>query len=1137
MPDDSKETRSAQAFIQKWNGSAGDERANMVSFLREFCEALDLETPGPKDGSPDYCFEKDIRLTHGDGSTTTGFMDLYRAGSFVLEAKQGGRPGSPNARGTRTHDRYMERAFGQAARYARELPKRPPFLITCDIGHGFEVWEGFSGDYGGFARRRTIPLTALAKEENQILFKTIWNDPLSLDPARRRARVTREVAENLGVLAKALETRFGNGEAIARFLMRCVFTFFAEDTGLLPAKSFQKALEGWRKDPKPFVKSLENLWDSMNTGGTWGEWSILRFNGGLFSEHLALDLSTREIELLYQAARYDWAEVDPSIFGTLLESALDSSERHRLGAHYTPRAFVERLLKPALEDPLRADWDLAQLEALSHLSETPTPGEKAEARAVLHRFQHDLSQVTVLDPACGSGNFLAAAYDALKRIEGEVQRRLLDLGETAKALALESVVVTPKQFHGIEVKPWAAAIADMVLWIGHLQWHRRLHPGHAPLQPILEAYGNIECRDAVLTWKGTKATSRTRWDGFTTKTHPATGKQVPDEAAQVPIEELVKPKPAKWPKADFIIGNPPFLGNKRMREALGDGYVEALRASYPDVPDSVDFVLYWWHRAAEAVRKGEARRFGLITTNSLTQAFNRRVIAHATEGKSPLKLIFAIPDHPWHDEGAAVRIAMTVGSSSADPAASTLGRVVNEGAGLTPEMEAEAVRVEFGFVERLNDDLSSGVNLASALPLKANQGMSYQGCKLVGAGFQIDAARRAAFISQDKEAEPRLPRYWTGGELVQLPSQKFVVDLSGLDQQEARKRHPALFQYLFDHVKPERDQNNDKQRRENWWLFGRSNGGMRAGLNGLRHYIVTPETSKYRVFTLLDWPQELTDGSVYSIACDDLFVFGVLSGRIHVTWALAAGALLGPTPRYFKLRCFDPFPFPETTEAQKTPIRDLSIALESHRKAAQGRGVTITAMYNLLAKLRAGEALNEKEQALHAQAQTSILRQFHDELDLAVADAYGWPVDLSDEAILEKLVALNHERAAEEARGLVRWLRPDYQAKPATAESETPRLVDEVPEPVTPALAAKGPDLKPGPWPTERRLQFQALRDILLTSARLWSLEELAACFKSRGRYRESIQAHLGVLEDLGLVVCLVTPAGTTWHGPTAAVG
>ncbi|MBK8725846.1 MAG: hypothetical protein IPL96_07240 [Holophagaceae bacterium] len=406
--------------------------------MRDFCAALDLPMPEPKGVGSTYCFEKDLKLTHLDGTSTTGSIDLYREGCFVLEAKQGSTraaAASAPVRGTRAHDRYMEAAFGQAVNYARNLAQRTPFVITCDIGHSFHIWDGFSGAYGGYGARRSYSLEDLRDPKVCEHFRALWLDPQSLDPARSRTAVTRDVAMALGGLAKSLESRFPP-EAVARFLMRVVFTFFAEDVGLLPEKLFENALEGpWKERPEAFPKGMESLWDAMNTGGMWGPMKVLRFNGGLFQESLALDLTGEEIGRLAKASSFNWAQVDPSIFGTLLESALDPQERHRLGAHYTPRAFVERLLRPALEEPLRADWELAQAEAMALLGTEPTEDDKAKARKVLHDFQRNLAHVKVLDPACGSGNFLATSYDVLKRLEGEVQRRLEDLGETGRALA------------------------------------------------------------------------------------------------------------------------------------------------------------------------------------------------------------------------------------------------------------------------------------------------------------------------------------------------------------------------------------------------------------------------------------------------------------------------------------------------------------------------------------------------------------------------------------------------------------------------------------------------------------------------------------------------------------------------------
>lgn len=1113
------------AFLKTWRGSAGNERANKDSFFRDFCAALELPVPEPKGPGATYCFEKDLKLTHLDGTTSTGSIDLYREGCFVLEAKQGSTtdaPGSAPRRGTRAYDRYMEAAFGQAVNYARNLPQRPPFVITCDIGHAFHVWDGFAGAYGGYGARRSFTLDDLRTPKVQEYFRALWLDPQSLDPARSRTAVTRDVAAALGGLARSLEARFP-AEVVARFLMRVVFTFFAEDVGLLPEKLFQNALEGaWKEHPGAFPKGMESLWDAMNTGGFWGPLKVLRFNGGLFSESLALDLNADEIARLAKAAAFNWAEVDPSIFGTLLESALDARERHRLGAHYTPRAYVERLLRPALEEPLRADWELAQAEAMALLGAEATEADKAKARDVLHDFQRHLAHVKVLDPACGSGNFLATAYDVLKRLEGEVQRRLEDLGETGRSLALEGVLVTPAQFVGLEVKPWAAAITDLVLWISHLQWFHRLHPDLAPPEPVLQAYGNIQCRDAVLAWTGTRETDRTHWDGRTTKTHPVTGKEVPDEAAQVPILEYLDPHPAVWPEADFIVGNPPFLGNSRMRETLGDGYVEALRAAYPAVPDAVDFVLYWWHKAAEAIRSGRTKRFGLITTNSLRQVRQRMVIAHHMTAKQPLKLLWVIPDHPWTDEGAAVRIAMSVGGLEGQP---WLGRVLEEAGGDTPETEAEAVVIEGMVVDLINEDLSAGTNVAKARGLKANSAIATRGVCLFGPGFMV---------SQDQWetwGRPSVVRpYRNGRDLADVPRGVMVIDLFGLTEVQARDRHPAVYQHVLEHMKPERDTNRNPMIRQKWWLFGRNREELRCALAGLPRYIATIGVTKFRFYQFLD--EAITpDNALTVIASSDAFHLGVLSSRIHERWTAAGAGLLEDRQQYVKAICFDAYPFPDATETQKARIRDLAERLDAHRKAAQGRGVTITGMYNLLAKLRSGEAFTAKEREQHEAAQTEILRQLHDELDAAVADAYGWPADLPDAEILERLVALNKERAAEEARGLVRWLRPEYQAPEAAQAAAKPMLEEER----TSVSEANVPlALEPQPWPKGLKDQLAALRGVLLASARLWTLEDVAKAFKSKGRYRDSIAAHLDLLTDLGMLSRVDTPEGPRWCRPQA---
>ena len=325
---------------------------------------------------------------------------------------------------------------------------------------------------------------------------------------------------------------------------------------------------------------------------------------------------------------------------------------------------------PTVIDPLRADWK----DVLTAAVNLKSRDKDKEAVAEVKAFHHRLTQIRVLDPACGTGNFLYVTLEHLKRLEGEVLNTLASFGQTEE-MSGEGFGVDPHQLLGIEINPRAAAIAEVVLWIGYLQWHYRTRGDVRPAEPIVRDFGNIENRDAILAYDRIElqldlsGKPITRWDGTTTKKHPVTGLDVPDERAVVAVERYINPRPALWPAADFVVGNPPFIGAANVRRALGDGYTDALRASWKQVPESADFVMHWWDRAAELTRLAQLRQFGFITTNSLRQTFNRRVIERHMQAKPALSLSFAIPDHPWVDaaDGAAVRIAMSCGVSTAIP--------------------------------------------------------------------------------------------------------------------------------------------------------------------------------------------------------------------------------------------------------------------------------------------------------------------------------------------------------------------------------------------------------------------------------------------------------------------------------------
>ena len=432
-------------FIKRWSSSGAAERANYQIFLSELCDLV--EVPRPELTRPDedknaYVYEKAVMFHHGDGTTSSGRIDLYKRGCFVLEAKQGSdktnqdqaeqivkpkrsRKGTA-VRGTQGWDEAMIQARGQAEQYARALPVsegRPPFLIVVDVGHSIALYSEFSrtgGNYVPFpdSTRFRIPLTELANEETRELLRLVWTDPLALDPTQRTARITRDIAQKLARLAKSLEISGHTPERVAAFLMRAIFTMFAEDVRLIPKSGFTELLESLRDNVAIFPDMVGALWRTMAEGGFSPvlKEKLLRFNGGLFESGEALPITDAQIELLIEASRADWREVEPAIFGTLLEQALDPVERHRLGAHYTPRAYVERLVLPTIIEPLREDWRAAQAAAVTLAKQ----GKLKEAIEEIKAFHRRLCETRVLDPACGTGNFLYVTLEHMKRLEGEV---------------------------------------------------------------------------------------------------------------------------------------------------------------------------------------------------------------------------------------------------------------------------------------------------------------------------------------------------------------------------------------------------------------------------------------------------------------------------------------------------------------------------------------------------------------------------------------------------------------------------------------------------------------------------------------------------------------------------------------------
>lgn len=1121
------EAAEVEAFIARWRMSEGAERASFPSFISEFCELLQMERPQPPTSDAEavaYRFEYPVKLSGPDGTGTTGRIDLYRKICFVMEAKQSRLRGQPKEilpasgvgeepsgapRGRRGADRGLDvmmlNAKRQAEQYCRALPAShgwPPFVILCDVGHCFEFYADFSGQGKNYVQfpdrhRFRVYLEDLREPAIRSWIARIWSDPLSLDPSRQAALATRQIAQRLALVSKALERRH-DPEDVALFLMRCVFTMFAEDVRLIPADSFKRLLRECLEAPKSFKPLVEDLWRAMDLGrySSAVRAELKRFNGRMFAEPQVFALGRDGIAELLAAAEHDWSLVDPAIFGTLLEQALEPAERARLGAHYTPRAYVERLVVETVIAPLRDDWR----NVLAAAQQARDGGNARAALALVEDFHGELSRTRVLDPACGTGNFLHVAQDLMKRLEGEVLEIAAELGAAEQLGGFGARGVGPWQFFGIDANRRAVAIADLMLWIGYLQWHLRTR-AFAPSEPILEELIQIVAGDALLIWDD--------WP----VPHVQGGREVTPR----------NPRRPDWPQVEFIVGNPPFIGGKDLRGRLGDGYVGALRAAYPQMNESADLVMYWWDRAAELLVAPATtlRRFGFVTTNSITQLFQRRVVERHLNAKKPISLLLAIADHPWTKAGkdaAAVRIAMTVAAAGRQEG--RLLEVIAE-SGLDTDQPRVEVRERQGVI---NSDLSIGVDITRTASLLANEGLCSPGVKLHGAGFLVTPAEAEALgLGRRPGLDDHIRSYRNGRDLTAHSRDVMAIDLFGLSAAEVRERFPEVYQHVKLRVKEEkdangrvigRDANNRASYRELWWQFGEPRKELRPALAGLQRYIATVETTKHRVFQFLD-AGILPDNMLVAVALSDAFHLGVLSSRTHVVWSLQQGGTLEDRPRYSKSLCFDPFPFPDATEAQKQAIREAADALDALRKDVLARhpGLTLTRLYNVREAILAGRPLSAAEADIRDRGLVLILNEHHEAIDEAVAAAYGLPAGAEGETILAMLVALNRDRAREEEHGTARWLRPDYQRPRFGREAAVGEQIE-----AAELLSLPAPGSAKPVFPTQPVERVAAVLAVLATANTPLDAEAIAQRFRQGLKVRAAVAAILISLARIGEV-------------------
>jgi type II restriction/modification system DNA methylase subunit YeeA len=904
---------NVQHFITKWQNTNLKESAVAKTHFDELCNFLDVDKP--LDVDPDgtfYTFERPVTKAIGG----KGFADVWKRGHFAWEYK--GKKGK------------LEEAYLQLLLYRDDL-ENPPLLVVCNI-ETIQIHTNFTGTP---KQVYTLTLQDLANPENLALLKNVFENPEQLNPKYKRERVTQEASQQIGELAQKLQAKGHDAQVVAHFLMQIVFSLFAEDVGLLPNKLATRILEKTLKTPSRAKTYLTQLFEAMATGGEVLLEEVPYFNGGLFEGTGALPLESEELEILWKASKLDWTEVEPSIFGTLFERSLDPAKRSQLGAHYTSREDILKIVEPVILEPLKNEWR----EIRNSIETQKAKDNKQHKKLVeqpISEFLQKLHTLKVLDPACGSANFLYVAMQQLKELEKEVVTFAWSMGAPGFPL------LSPRQFYGYEVNVFAHELASIVVWIGYLQWNHLNGISNTQV-PILEKLDNIKRQDALL-------------DGC---------------------------KETKWVEANYIVGNPPFLGDKKMRRELGDDYVETLRKAYANrVPGQADLVCYWFEKARAQIEAGKAKRAGLISTNSIRGGKNREVLERIKQSGD---IFMAWSDEPWVLDGAAVRVSMVGFDNGKQQEKFFNGKSAKS----------------------INANLTSRVDVTQAKPLLDNQNTAFIGIQKGGA-FEIPGQLAQSWLKLPNPGKRQnsdiLKPYLNELDIAGRPSDTWIIDFGQMSLEEA-SNYIVPFTYVEENVKPERLKNKDSASNTYWWLHQRTRPDMRRAVKELNHYIATPRVAKHRLWVYIP-AGTLPDSRLVAIARSDLFTFGILHSTVHETWALATGGWhgVGNDPQYNAISSFETFPFPESTAKQKAEVEKWAKYLDEVRSEIlkNDKDLTMTKLYNQLEELRESRDCGHPVYALLVA---------HEKLDQAVHTAYGWEYPLADEVILERLLALNLERA------------------------------------------------------------------------------------------------------------------------------
>ena len=1029
-------------FIAKW-GPGGpahslSERAGAQPHFIDLCRLLGVPEPGAVPGE-DYVFEQHTLLL----GEARGYADVYWRNRFAWENKAPGK--------------NLDAALRQLQQYSLAL-SNPPLLVVCDR-LVIRIHTQFNGHP---SEQHTVRIDQLDQPATQSLLRRVWLNPESFRPQKTTRDITEAAARSFATLAEQLRSRGNDAETVAHFLTQCLFCFFAEDVGLLPGRMFERLVGNRQLTSDRLTTGLQSLFATMQGGGLYGPDDIPWFNGGLFQRIDVPRLEIVDITELRNAAALNWSAIDVSIFGTLFERGLDPAKRSQLGAHYTDPATIARIVEPVITRPLLQKWELAAQDLRAQTAKIKKHGDAAhrKAHARFVQWLEELRAFRILDPACGSGNFLFLGLKALKDVELLTITQAADLGLDRE----QDLVTGPHNVLGIELNEYAAELARVSIWIGEIQW--RIAHGYPPkTNPVLEPLEQIECRDALLQFLPPPL-GEGRGGG--TPAQPATAPPLtptlsPEGRGSQPATE------APWPRASVVIGNPPFIGDKKMRRELGDDYVDVLRKTYAGrVPGGADFVCYWFEKARAAIEQQALTAAGFVATNSIRGGKNRAVLDAIVKSS---RIFDAWSDEPWVNDGAAVRVSLVAFGEAGQP-----------------------VQLNGQPSEAIHSDLTgyqsakSAVDLTSAKTLLPNLNACFVGTSKK-ASFDVPGELARSWLGKPNpngRSNAEVVKQWiNGADIVRRPSDTWIVDF-GVDTKES---DAALFELPYEHilriVKPEKAAVRNEAERRRWWLHARAAPDMRTALTSVSRFFATSIVAKHRVWVWFSC-NVLPSHATCIVARADDTTFGILHSRLHELWSLRMCTWLGVgnDPRYTPTTCFETFPFPagltpadtahQQTEALPSGARipaglgapaaadSMPITAPAHAgqapaaietKASKAHASAIAEAAHRLDALRQNW-LNPPEwtvkvpevvplglaaspypdrieprpglpeadaKALQKRTLTNLynqrpawLAQAHEQLDAAVAAAYGWAdytPQMPDDEILRRLLALNLARA------------------------------------------------------------------------------------------------------------------------------